>query len=388
MAKTAYAQTNFTSGELTPKLYGRGDASNYQNGAAIIENAVVSIHGGLDRRDGLLYVSPVKNGAASGVRIIPYVFNESQAFLVELGAGYARFYTALGARLVDDSLQPLEVATPYTADQLPLVQYTQGADTMILLHPDVPPQRLQRLNNSQWRWSAVPWVVEPFAEVGHRPEARLYLAGLTGTQVFSTVDVDFPDAPTGVTATALNSAARVSFTAPADTGGLPVLRYEVTSSPASIVVSGPRSPIVIAGLTNGTAYTFTVVAVTAHGPSAPSAPSAAVTPSASNPSATLSLNFSPANIDVSVPNGRNAVQGPIASAPGAAAPVTYVWEMLGASTGIALTVNTGASPAMRSTAQNNINYATLRCTAVDANGAVGVRTCSVTVRHSSSVILQ
>lgn len=388
MAKTAIAQTNFTSGELSPKLYGRGDASNYQNGAEIVENAIVSVHGGLDRRDGLAYVRAAKLGAAARVRIIPYVFNESQAFLVELGVGYARFYTAEGALLVDGALAPLEVVTPYTEAQLPQVQYTQGADTMLLFHPDVPVQRLRRLTNSQWQWSPAQWIVEPFAEKGHRPDQRLYLAGLSGTQVFSTVDVDFPDPPTNVVATALNTAARVTFDAPADTGGKPILGYEVTSSPGGITMSGPRSPIVIPGLANGTAYTFTVVAKTVHGPSVPSAASNSVTPSESAASPTLTVNFTPDAIDTKVPNGRVAVTGPTASAPNGAAPVSYVWTLLSGSGGVELTGRSGATPTLRSTAHNNINFATLRCTAVDANGATGVRDCNVTIRHDSSVQLQ
>ena len=86
-----------------------------------------------------------------------------------------------------------------------------------------------------------------------------------------------PGAPTGVTAVAGDGQATVSFTAPAANGGSAITSYAVTSSGGQ-TASGAASPIVVAGLTNGIAVTFTVRAVNAIGAGAASAPSAAVTP--------------------------------------------------------------------------------------------------------------
>jgi hypothetical protein len=91
-----------------------------------------------------------------------------------------------------------------------------------------------------------------------------------------------PDAPTIGTATGGNAQASVTFTAPADTGGTAITGYTVTSSPGGLTGTGGSSPIVVTGLTNGTAYTFTVTATNAQGTSAASAASNSVTPSASN----------------------------------------------------------------------------------------------------------
>src|SRR3546814_2924492 len=52
MPKTAIIQTDFSAGELTPRMKGRVDTSRYQKGAETIENAVVAVHGGVDRRGG------------------------------------------------------------------------------------------------------------------------------------------------------------------------------------------------------------------------------------------------------------------------------------------------------------------------------------------------
>ena len=89
-----------------------------------------------------------------------------------------------------------------------------------------------------------------------------------------------PGAPTVGTATAGNAHATVSFTAPADNGGSAITGYTVTSSPDNLTASGTASPITITGLTNGTAYTFTVTATNAVGSGTPSAASNRVTPTA------------------------------------------------------------------------------------------------------------
>ncbi|HDS1580679.1 TPA: autotransporter domain-containing protein [Stenotrophomonas maltophilia] len=88
-----------------------------------------------------------------------------------------------------------------------------------------------------------------------------------------------PAAPTLASASASDSQAVVSFTAPSD-GGSAITGYVVTSSPGNIVASGPASPITVTGLSNGTAYTFTVTATNAIGNSPPSSASNAVTPKA------------------------------------------------------------------------------------------------------------
>ena len=89
-----------------------------------------------------------------------------------------------------------------------------------------------------------------------------------------------PGAPTSPVATAGNASASVAFTAPADTGfpANAITGYRVTSSPGGFTGTGLTSPVTVTGLTNGTAYTFTVAAQNVNGYGPESVASNSVTP--------------------------------------------------------------------------------------------------------------
>ena len=92
-----------------------------------------------------------------------------------------------------------------------------------------------------------------------------------------------PDPVTGVTATAGEGNATVTFAAPADNGGAPITSYTVTGSPGgqTCTLTSPfTTPLTcnVTPLTNGTAYTFTVTSSNGTYTSDPSAASAPVTP--------------------------------------------------------------------------------------------------------------
>ena len=87
-----------------------------------------------------------------------------------------------------------------------------------------------------------------------------------------------PGAPTGVSALAGNGEAAISWTAPTSNGGYAITGYTVTASPGGLTcnTTGATS-CTITGLSNGTSYTFTVIATNSIGNSASSSASNAVT---------------------------------------------------------------------------------------------------------------
>ena len=87
-----------------------------------------------------------------------------------------------------------------------------------------------------------------------------------------------PGAPTIGIAVRGNARATVNFTAPASNGGSAITSYTATSSPGNFTATGSVSPLVVLGLTNGTAYNFTVKATNTIGAGAVSSSSNSVIP--------------------------------------------------------------------------------------------------------------
>ena len=106
MPKVSPIITNFSSGELTPRLDGRVDIAKYPNGCNTLENAIIWPQGGASRRDGLHFAAEVKDSTKQ-VRLINFEFSTTQAYVLEFGDQYIRFYkdngqivTTTGSELV------------------------------------------------------------------------------------------------------------------------------------------------------------------------------------------------------------------------------------------------------------------------------------------------
>jgi hypothetical protein len=102
-----------------------------------------------------------------------------------------------------------------------------------------------------------------------------------------------PSAPQGVSASAGNGQALVTWAPPASDGGDVVQHYTVTASTGQTVATpDTRTFATVPGLANGTPVTFTVTATNAAGTSAASAPSNSVTPTGPAKNVTPSVSVS------------------------------------------------------------------------------------------------
>ena len=90
MPRASVAQTNFTAGEISPKLLSRSDVARYANGVKTLTNFIVHPHGGATRRPGTLYAAEAKYNTAT--RVIPFEFGTTAAYTLEFGEKYIRFF--------------------------------------------------------------------------------------------------------------------------------------------------------------------------------------------------------------------------------------------------------------------------------------------------------
>ena len=101
MARVAAQLTNFTGGELSPRLDGRNDLTKYASGCKTLENFVVYPHGAAARRPGTTFVAEVAN-SANKTRLIPFEFSTTQTYMLEFSNLKMRVYKDRGSVLEGD----------------------------------------------------------------------------------------------------------------------------------------------------------------------------------------------------------------------------------------------------------------------------------------------
>jgi len=151
--------TNFTSGELSPLLDGRVDLSRYYNGVKKLENFLIMPHGGVTRTPGTYFVAEVKDSSKK-TRLIPFQFSTEQAYILEFGDQYIRFYMN-GGQILDGG-SPYEISTPYQESELFELQFAQEADVMWIVHPNHKPRKLSRTGHTAWTLSEVEFINGPY----------------------------------------------------------------------------------------------------------------------------------------------------------------------------------------------------------------------------------
>ena len=166
--------TNFTAGEISPRLEGRTDLSKYFNGCRVLENFHVHPHGGATRRSGFRFVAEAMNPQKPAL-LIPFEFNADQTYVLELGEdekgqGVMRVFSEHGAVLSGSAEYRREM--PYTADQFDRLRYAQSAELLVLVHPDHPVRTLTRADHDDWVLKEMEFISPPEAWTdGNHPSA-------------------------------------------------------------------------------------------------------------------------------------------------------------------------------------------------------------------------
>ena len=186
MTQAFVTQTDFTAGELDPRMLGRTDLRSYQSGAAKLRNVVVEITGGVRRRPGTAYVA---NAAGRG-RLVAMETGADQAYLLA--------FSDFQVKIFRNGVLRATVATPWNEAQVSQIAWAQRRQSLLVTHPDVHPQQLTR--ESDTVWSIGPW---QFAEIGSpavtsEPFARFAAPNVTMQSNFGVRHDHRDDLGTGV----------------------------------------------------------------------------------------------------------------------------------------------------------------------------------------------
>ncbi len=184
-------QANFTGGEISPRLLGRVDLTKYQNSLALCDNFLCFPHGGITKRSGTRFVAEVKD-SSKNTRLIPFVFSTTQAYIIEFGHQYCRFYRDEGQILTGGGAI-YEISSPYESTDLDQIDYVQSADVLYLCHPSYITKKLSRTAHTSFSFSDLDPYDGPYLDLN---------TGITSTTMYPSAHPSGANCSTDVTITA------------------------------------------------------------------------------------------------------------------------------------------------------------------------------------------
>ena len=169
---------SFNAGELSPKMEGRSDVSQYSKGCRKLRNFLVTPYGAVERRPGLKHCGLTKT-AAGEVRLIRFVYSSEVSYVCEFGDKYVRFWKD-GSPVVGADGAAVEVVSPYSGKELREIKSVQSADVMTLVHPAHPVHELKRVSADEFRLEEKSYKYPPVLDPNLDDEHTLTPSGVSG----------------------------------------------------------------------------------------------------------------------------------------------------------------------------------------------------------------
>lgn len=169
-------QASFSKGEVSPFLFGRVDLQAYASALRTSRNAFIRTEGAWSNRQGTQYVGLSTVTSAYGSVLIPFVFSNTQAYIIEIGAGASNVQAyALGA--------PVGAAlnSPYLQNELAQLRYTQSTDTLTIFHNNHIPYELKRTGPTTFTFLPAVYINGPFLTQNSDGTTFVYASAITGT---------------------------------------------------------------------------------------------------------------------------------------------------------------------------------------------------------------
>lgn len=163
MVKTVLIKNNFSSGELSPLLSTRTDVQQYNNGAKELTNIIPLVEGGIRKRPGT-YFRALMNDA---IRLLPFVVDSETPYLLIFKPLQVIVYNPRTYQIITT------LTSPYTASQIPDVQFVQYRYSMFMTHSDVAPYRFRCSKDfTNWEMAKFSFTHPPLSEDNARSPFR------------------------------------------------------------------------------------------------------------------------------------------------------------------------------------------------------------------------
>lgn len=174
-----FTQNKFNGGEFSKEMVARYDIPQYNSACKTLLNFTPTLQGGVKRRKGFVYKYTTKFPTQKS-RLIKFIFNEIDSFVLEFGNNYIRFIK--GETQVTSGGSPYEISSPYSPSQLDALKYKQIGDLIYITHPNVPPQKLTRIADNNWTLSAVNFEYGPVEKENSNKSITAYVSSGTHTE--------------------------------------------------------------------------------------------------------------------------------------------------------------------------------------------------------------
>ena len=181
--------TNFATGELDPLLRARVDLTAYNNALAKATNVLIQPQGGLRRRPGTKHIFELPNASAgassagAGVRLVSFQFSVADSYM--LCFTHNRMHVIKNGAVVANinGTGNSYLTTSITSDIVDDMCWTQSADTLIVVHPDLQPVRITRTSDTAWTATSITFDSIPkyaFTLAATNPAATLTPSAVSG----------------------------------------------------------------------------------------------------------------------------------------------------------------------------------------------------------------
>lgn len=185
MAKLIHWQSDFTAGEISPRLLARTDLKAYDNAVKTMVNAYPMPHGGAKRRPGSIFIGELSASAQKG-RLIPFIYSKSSSYILVFNNGKIQFIRD-GAFIMNASVR-YEVACPYTEAELPDVTFAQSGNALYIAHQNYAPRVLQRVSDTNWTFAPLAFTYRALTDQWYQNDYIKFKI-ISGTTAFAVGDV-------------------------------------------------------------------------------------------------------------------------------------------------------------------------------------------------------